>query len=69
MGHAELSVSTIVPNPVLVQLLGHHSFSFGPGDQEALLLLVHLVHHANVVLEMCHGDLLFLVFCILHRLF
>ena len=31
-------------------------------DQEVLQLLIHLVRHAEVVLEMCHGDQLFLVF-------
>ena len=32
------------------------SFSFGPGDQEVLLFLVHLVRHSKVVLEVCNSD-------------
>ena len=31
--------------------------------------LIHLVPHARVVLQMCHGDRLLLVLCGLHRLF
>ena len=70
VGHTKQPAFAIVPGLVPVQLHEQHPGpTLSPRDAEVLQLLIHVVRYAEVVLEMCNGDRLLLVFCILHRLF
>ena len=69
MGHREQPIFAIVPNLVLVQLLGQFLELLLPSSRSRnVAILVHFIRYTEFMLKVCYSDWLLLVLCGLHGL-